>query len=279
MKDSTIGFIGGGNMARSLIGGLLADGVLPQHIWVSDPNETALRNLQTHFAVHTTASNSEAARHAQVVVLAVKPQAAKAVAQELAPLVQGKRPLVISIAAGIRETKLREWLGEDVAIVRTMPNTPALVRSGATALFANAITSKEQKNLAESILRAVGMTLWVDDESLMDAVTALSGSGPAYFFLVMEALENAGHHLGLPRDIARLLTLQTAFGAAKMALESTEELAALRHQVTSPGGTTERAINVLEQHCIAAVFDEALHAAHQRSVELATLFGNDNRKI
>lgn len=273
MKDINIAFIGGGNMARSLIGGLLDDGTPAKRVWAADPNEAVLRNLREHFAVHTTPDNVEAARQARVVILAIKPQLAKAVAQELAPVIQSNRPLVISIAAGIRETSLRNWFGKDTAIVRTMPNTPALVRSGATALFANSAVNKEQKNLAESILRAVGMTIWVDDEGLMDAVTALSGSGPAYFFLIMEALENAGKHLGLPGDTARLLTLQTAFGAAKMALESTEGLAELRQRVTSPGGTTERAIQILQEHRLEAVFDEALRAAHQRSVELAKIFG------
>jgi pyrroline-5-carboxylate reductase len=246
-----------------------------ERIWVADPNESVLRSLSDHFAIHVTTDNNEAMLKARVIILAIKPQLAKAVVRELAPAIHKHRPLVISIAAGIRETDLRTWLSEDAAIVRTMPNTPALVRSGATALFANSAVSKEQRNLAESILRAVGMTLWVDDESLMDAVTALSGSGPAYFFLIMEALESAGEHLGLPRNTARLLTLQTAFGAAKMALESNEDLAALRQRVTSPGGTTERAVNVLQQHKLEAVFDEALGAAHQRSVELAEIFGGD----
>jgi pyrroline-5-carboxylate reductase len=273
MKDTNIAFLGGGNMARSLIGGLLDDGMPTERIWVADPNEPALHNLQERFGVNTTPDNIEAARHAQVVILAVKPQLAKAVAQEVASVIQNQRPLVVSIAAGIRETDLRSWLGEDMAIVRTMPNTPALVRSGATALFANNMVNYEQKDLAESILRAVGMTLWVKNEDLMDAVTALSGSGPAYFFLIMEALESAGKHLGLPRDTARLLTLQTAFGAAKMALESSEELAELRQRVTSPGGTTERAIQVLQKQHIETIFDEALRAAYQRSVELAQIFG------
>ena len=276
MKDINIAFIGGGNMARSLIGGLLDDGMPAERIWVADPNESVLRRLSDRFAIHITTDNNEAIFNAQVMILAIKPQLAKPVVRELAPAIQKSRPLVISIAAGIREADLRSWLSEDAAIVRTMPNTPALVRSGATALFANSAVSKEQRNLAESILRAVGMTLWVDDESLMDAVTALSGSGPAYFFLIMEALENAGEHLGLPRETARLLTLQTAFGAAKMALESNEDLAELRQRVTSPGGTTQRAINVLQQHKLEAVFDEALRAAHQRSVELAELFGGNN---
>ena len=276
MKNINIAFIGGGNMARSLIGGLLDDGMPVERIWVADPNESVLRRLSDRFAIHITTDNNEAIFNAQVMILAIKPQLAKPVVRELAPAIQKSRPLVISIAAGIREADLRSWLSEDAAIVRTMPNTPALVRSGATALFANSAVSKEQRNLAESILRAVGMTLWVDDESLMDAVTALSGSGPAYFFLIMEALENAGEHLGLPRETARLLTLQTAFGAAKMALESNEDLAELRQRVTSPGGTTQRAINVLQQHKLEAVFDEALRAAHQRSVELAELFGGNN---
>ena len=275
MKDVNIAFIGGGNMARSLIGGLLDDGMPAERIWVADPNESVLRSLCDHFVIHVTTDNNEAILKARVIILAIKPQLAKAVVRELAPSIQNHRPLVISIAAGIREADLRSWLSEDAAIVRTMPNTPALVRSGATALFANSAVSKEQRNLAESILRAVGMTLWVDDESLMDAVTALSGSGPAYFFLIMEALENAGEHMGLPRKTARLLTLQTAFGAAKMALESNEDLAVLRQRVTSPGGTTEQAIKVLQQYKLDAVFDEALSAAHQRAVELAEIFGGN----
>ena len=273
MKDINIAFIGGGNMARSLIGGLIDDGLSPKQIWVADPNETAIHNLKSDFAVNVTHDNNEAVRHARVVVLAIKPQLAKNVVQEVASAIKHDRPLVISIAAGIRESDLRIWLDERTAIVRTMPNTPALVRSGATALFANSAVNLEQKNLAESILRAVGMTLWVDDENLMDAVTALSGSGPAYFFLIMEALESAGEHLGLPRDTARLLTLQTAFGAAKMALESPEEPAELRKRVTSPGGTTESAIQVLHKHHLEDVFDEALNAAQRRSIELAQMFG------
>lgn len=277
MKNVDIAFIGGGNMARSLIGGLIADGVKPARIWVADPNPASLSDHQNHFGVRTTADNSQAARQAQVIVLAVKPQVAKAAAQSMAGVLRERPALVISVAAGIRISHLRDWLGEETAIVRCMPNTPALVGSGATALFANPYVTREQKDLAESILRAVGMTLWMDDEDLMDAVTALSGSGPAYFFLVMEAMEQAGVALGLPRQTARLLTLQTAFGAAKMALESTEDVAALRRRVTSPGGTTEQAIRVLEEHGLAAGFEQALRAARQRSIELASLFGGEKQ--
>ena len=273
MKNTTIAFIGGGNMARSLIGGLLADGQPPDHIWAADPDPAARHELETHYRVPTTVDNADAARRADVVLIAVKPQAAREAVLALAPALRHRRPLVISVAAGIRERALRAWLGEGTAIVRTMPNTPALVGSGATALFANAEVTSVQKNLAESVLRAVGMTVWVEDEALLDAVTALSGSGPAYFFLVMEAMETAGQHLGLPRDTARLLTLQTALGAAKMALESRESLSELRRRVTSPGGTTERAIRVLQSHRLEALFDEALKAAHRRSQELADLFG------
>lgn len=275
MQQRTIAFIGGGNMARSLINGLIADGYSADRIWVSDPSETKLVELGSHLSVHTTGSNIEAADQADALVLAVKPQVLRNVAEELAATVQTRRPLVISIAAGIREQDLQRWLGGGAAIVRTMPNTPALVQSGATALYANPAVSEEQRNWAESLLRAVGLTVWVQDEALLDAVTALSGSGPAYFFLVMEALENAAVQLGLPQETARLLTLQTAFGAAKMALESAEDAAVLRARVTSPGGTTERAIAVLEQNRMREIFAEALRAAHTRSQELATLLGGD----
>lgn len=273
MHHYTIGFVGGGNMARSLIGGLLADGIAPDRIWASDPDPERLDTLRSAFQVNATHDNADVVDAAEVVVLAVKPQIVRQVAQSLGPLIQAKRPLVISIAAGIREADLRRWLGEKVALVRSMPNTPALVQSGATALYANPYVSDGQRELAESILRAVGVTVWLDNEAHMDVVTALSGSGPAYFFLIMEALETAAVELGLAPDTARLLTLQTAFGAAKMALESEEQVDDLRQRVTSPGGTTEQAVRVLEQGGIRALFGQALKAAHQRSCELAGLLG------
>jgi pyrroline-5-carboxylate reductase len=276
MTDSRLAFIGGGNMARSLVGGLIADGWDPGRIRVADPDPQQTDQLAQRFSVTTTRDNHTALERADAVVLAVKPQVIKSVVGELAEVIAAQRPLVISIAAGIRATTLRGWLGMDTAIVRTMPNTPALVQSGATALFANPAVSEEQRNLAESVLRAVGLTLWVDDEDLMDAVTALSGSGPAYFFLFMEALQDAGTDLGLPVETARLLTLQTAFGAAKMALESTEDAAALRQRVTSPGGTTERALDYLRQHGFEATVLGALQAAAARSRELAAEFGEES---
>lgn len=275
MNDSNIGFIGGGNMARSLIGGLVADGVAPQRIWVAEPDAERRAALATQFGVHITADNTELAAAVDALVLAVKPQQMQAVCGGIAATVQARKPLVISIAAGLRLEALQRWLGGELALVRTMPNTPALVQSGATALYATPRVNNVQRELAEGIMRAVGLTLWLEDESQMDAVTALSGSGPAYFFLVMEAMQQAGVQLGLSADTARLLTLQTAFGAAKMALESREDAAVLRRQVTSPGGTTERAIGILQQGGLEGLFAQALSGARDRSRELATLLGGE----
>jgi len=273
MNATSLTFIGGGNMACSLVGGLIADGWKPELICIAEPDPQQIKRISERFPVVTTQDNLAAVGRADAVILAVKPQLAKSVALELAAPIAKNLPLVISIAAGIRETALRHWLGEATPIVRAMPNTPALVQSGATALYANPLVSEDQKSLAETVLRAVGLTLWVDDEDLMDAVTALSGSGPAYFFLFMEALQAAGSRLGLPEETARLLTLQTAFGAAKMALESTEDAATLRRRVTSPGGTTEQAIRLLQQEDFSEIVYRALKAAAQRSRELAAEFG------
>jgi pyrroline-5-carboxylate reductase len=276
MNNTTLTFIGGGNMASSLIGGLIADGWDPARIRVADTSTQRLQQLAEQFPIITTTSNSDAADHANVIVLAVKPQIIKSVAQELADSVSQQQPLVISIAAGIPAAALGNWLGKPIAIVRTMPNTPAMVQSGATALYANANVSEDQRSTAESILRAVGIAIWVEDEAQMDAVTALSGSGPAYFFLFMEALQAAGQELGLPESTAQLLALQTAFGAAKMALESNENAATLRRQVTSPGGTTEYAIRTFQEGGLEALVSKALLAAADRSRELAAEFGNES---
>ncbi len=273
MKTARLAFIGAGNMARSLIGGLIADGWNPDSISVSDPDSGQLAMLANRFQVHTDTENHRIAENSDVVILAVKPQVIQEVAEDLSATVQKQVPLIISIAAGIRSTDLQRWLGGNCALVRCMPNTPALVQSGATALYANEQVSNEQKDLAETILRAVGLALWVEDEALMDAVTALSGSGPAYFFLVIEALQETGTALGLNEKTARLLALQTAFGAAKMALESSEDASVLRQRVTSPGGTTEKALAVLEAGGIKALFNDALTAARDRSRELAQQLG------
>lgn len=272
-ENSIIAFIGGGNMAASLIGGLIADGYDPQKILVSDPDSEKLAAHAGRFRVRPATSNDEAIKQADVVILAVKPQVMQEVARSVAPAVQERKPLVISIAAGVREESLQQWLGGDVALVRTMPNTPAMIQAGASVLHADPCVTKEQRDLAESILRAVGLTRWVDDEALMDSVTALSGSGPAYFFLIMEAMESAGVELGLTPETARLLTLQTALGAAKMALESREGPAVLRQHVTSPGGTTERALQTLEEGSLRELFRQALEDARDRSIELSEMLG------
>ncbi len=273
MSEPTIAFIGGGNMARSLIGGLIADGVSPQRLRVADVNTGALEWLRTHYGVATFTDNSAAAQGAHVVLLAVKPQAAHAATVALGATLTQHRPLIISIVAGLRSADLARWAGYDAAVVRTMPNTPALVQAGATALHANLAVNAAQREQAESIMRAVGLTVWLDDEAQMDAVTALSGSGPAYFFLVMELMQRAGTQLGLPPETARLLTLQTAFGAAKMALESPEDAAALRQRVTSPGGTTEQALKLFEERGLEQIFVDALAAASRRAQELAGQLG------
>ena len=262
-------------MAGSLIGGLIADGWNPSTIRVSDTDARQLERLSQRFPIMTTTDNNGAVEGADVVVLAVKPQVMESVAQALASSISKQQPLVISIAAGIPESALRHWLGENVAIVRSMPNTPAMVQSAATAMYANPYVSDDQRNIAESILRAVGIVIWVDQEPMMDAATALSGSGPAYMFLFIEALQAAGHELGFSEDTAYLLALQTAFGAAKMALESEEDATMLRQRVTSPGGTTERAIKALQEGGFKELMSKALHAATERSRELANEFGNN----
>ncbi|MDH3309130.1 MAG: pyrroline-5-carboxylate reductase [Gammaproteobacteria bacterium] len=268
-----IGFIGAGNMARSLVSGLLKNGWGKNQIILSDPDSSQRKSIESVLGVKTSANNQDVVTHANILVLAVKPQVLAEVAMELATAVQKKKPLVISIAAGVRLADLDRWLGGGLAIVRSMPNTAALIGSGAAGLFANARVNEAMRNQAESILRAVGVTVWLNDESLMDVVTALSGSGPAYFFLIMEALEQASIESGLDAKQARLLTLETAYGAAKMALEGHEEPSQLRRRVTSPGGTTEQAVKVLENGNIRSLFRQAMQAAVNRSREIADLFG------
>jgi pyrroline-5-carboxylate reductase len=260
-------------MARSLIGGLLADGYPAERIRAADPSEAQRQEISGRFGIRVDADNAHAVEGADAVVLAVKPQVIRDVAEPLGERLRADGTLVISIAAGVREADLSRWLGGDIAVVRTMPNTPSLVQTGATALFANRHVSATQRNLAESLMRAVGVTQWLDDEALMDAVTAVSGSGPAYFFLMMEVMEDIGVELGLPRETARLLTLETALGAARMALESDEQPAQLRRRVTSPGGTTEAAITAMENGGLREIYADALRAAASRARELGQMLG------
>ena len=270
-----VGFIGAGNMARSLASGLLNNGWGKDDIVVSDPDPEQRRTIESALGLKTFADNPDAAALAEILVLAVKPQVLGSVATALAQTVQKQRPLVISIAAGVRINDLARWLGNDLPIVRVMPNTAALIGSGASGLYANERVSEVMRDQAESILRAVGVATWVSEEYLLDVVTALSGSGPAYFFLVMEAMEQAAIESGLDPAQARLLTLETAYGAAKMALEGHEEPALLRRRVTSPGGTTERAVKVLEEGGLRNLFKEAMQAATRRAQEIADMFGKN----
>ena len=276
MNFPSIGFIGGGNMACSLIGGLIADGYDAANIKVSDPSDQQRQRLESDYGVKTFVSNDDVIVNSDIVVFAVKPQVIKSVAVESGTTIRNNKCLVVSIAAGIKIEHLDRWLGGNSPIVRTMPNIAVLVKSGATALYANSLVTDEQRSQAESIMRAVGLTLWLEDETQMDAVTALSGSGPAYLFLVIELMEHAATKLGLAQGTAHLLALQTAFGAAKMALESSDDCATLRARVTSPGGTTEQAVAVLQQGDIQGLFDQALKAAYQRAKELAELLGEQN---
>ena len=269
MKTKKIGFIGGGNMASSLISGLIASGHSSQQIWVSDIDADRLNSLAEKLKVNITGSNDTLVNETDVLVLAVKPQSIQAVSESISSRVQQKRPLVVSIAAGVSQASLAHWLGKQVAIVRCMPNTPALVLTGATALHANVNVSAEQRDLAENILRAVGLAIWVADEAELHAVTAISGSGPAYFFLLMEAMEKTALDLGLTDQTARLLVQQTALGAAKIALESSESPEQLRKRVTSPGGTTQSALETFEQGGFMNLVAKALHAARDRSIEMS----------
>lgn len=272
----SVGFIGAGNMARALAGGLIANGWPATRLSLSDPDNAQRAAVAKSLKVQAYATNNDVAARVQILVLAVKPQTLRAVSLEIAKQLQQKPTLVISIAAGIRIRDIQRWLGGGIPIVRAMPNTPALVGSGATGLYANEFVTDAMRAQAESILRAVGVVVWLGEERLIDAVTALSGSGPAYFFLVMEALERAAVEEGLDPATARLLTLETAVGAAKMALEGGEPPATLRARVTSPGGTTERAIEALQQGGLERIFAKAVHAANARAGELADLLGKDS---
>ena len=269
LQDLSIAFIGGGNMATSLIGGLVRQGCDPARISVADPSPERRASLSARFPVRITADNQDAAQDAELLVLAVKPQVLRAAAERLAGIVSRQRPLVISVAAGITEPDIRAWLGGDAAIVRAMPNTAALVGAGAAALYANRQVTPPQRELAQALLQAVGIAVWIEDESLLDAVTALSGSGPAYFFLLMECMEAAARDLGLSAGVARALTQQTAYGAARMVLETGTAPADLRAQVTSPGGTTAAALAVLQEAGLGAIVTRALTAARNRGRRLS----------
>ena len=266
---SPIAFIGGGNMARSLIGGLIARGTAADAIRVSEPIDVLRDGLAGDFGIATTADNAEAAAPAGLWVLAVKPQVMRAVCEALAPLAQQVRPIVVSIAAGITAAQLQRWLGGGIAVVRTMPNTPALLGAGVTGLFASAEVDANGREQAANLLASAGKTVWIDDEAKMDAVTATSGSGPAYVFLLAEAMQAAAEAEGLPADAARTLVLETVLGAARMLVESGEPAAELRRRVTSPNGTTQAAIETFEAGGFRALVADAIRNATERGRQLS----------
>ena len=270
-----IAFIGGGNMARSLIAGLIADGVPPASLRVAEPVAVLREALRQDFGVEVFADNAIAGAAATTWVLAAKPQVLREVCEDLAAQVQRQRPLLVSIAAGITTAQLDRWLRGEVAIVRAMPNTPALLGAGISGLFANAQVDAAGRQCAERLLAAAGETVWLTDESMMDAVTAVSGSGPAYLFLLAESMLDAARSEGLPPDVARVLVLQTILGAARMLTEENATPVELRGRVTSPGGTTQAAIDVLQVGGFDRMVADAIHAATERGRQLSLAHDRD----
>ena len=268
-RPPEIAFIGGGNMARSLVGGLVARGTAASGIRVAEPVDAVRDALAADFGVRTFASADAAATDAGVWVIAVKPQVMRTVCAELQAIAQAQRPLVVSIAAGITATQLDRWLGGGLSVVRAMPNTPALLGAGVTGLFANERVDAAQRERADALLGAVGPTVWIDDEALMDAVTAVSGSGPAYVFLLAEAMQRAGEAQGLDARAARTLVQHTLLGASRMLVEQAEPAEVLRARVTSPGGTTQAAIETFEAGGLRALVERAIDAATRRGRELS----------
>jgi len=274
LKDLRIALIGGGNMGRGLIGGLLARGLPAAQITVADLNADGLADLHRLYGVTTTPDNRAAVHGADVVVLAVKPQQMSAVVTALQPAIVATRPVLLSVAAGIRAADLARWAGPGIAVVRAMPNRPALVGAGASGLYACASVSAPQRELAARVMAATGLSVWVDEESQLDLVTALSGSGPAYFFLLAELMAEAAIARGMAAPTARALAAQTLAGAGQLvAAEKDTDLARMRAEVTSKGGTTEAALAQFAALELGKTVSTAMDAAAHRSRELADLFG------
>ena len=271
--QQTIGFIGAGNMSGAIIGGLIANGVAPAQIIASNRGQEKLDALATRFGIRTTRDNAEAAS-ADIVVLSVKPQIMKSVCEALKPALAHK-PLLVTVAAGIEVASYERWLGRDIALVRCMPNTPSLVGKGASGLFANAQVTDTQRQWVTELMGAVGIAQWVEREQLINSVIAVAGSAPAYFFLFMEAMITEGVAMGLERDVARALTIQTVAGAAALAGAADVEVDELKRRVMSPGGTTEQAILSFEQDNIRDIFQRAMQRCASRAQEMAKLLGED----
>lgn len=267
-------FIGGGNMGSALLRGLIAKGLPAGRIGVGETVEARRMELAHELGVRVSADNREIVEGADLVVLAVKPQDLATTVRAVAPVLVRRRPVVLSIAAGIRLADIQGWCGPGIAVVRAMPNRPALNGAGASALYAPAGLAPSQRKLADDALAAVGTTVWVDEEAALDVVTALSGSGPAYFFLLAELMTDAAVDLGLARESAQELAIQTLFGSGRMARDSDGDLARLRAEVTSKGGTTEAALRQFDASNLRGIVATALKAATDRSREMAEAFGN-----
>lgn len=278
MINQKIAFIGGGNMARAIAGGLLRGGMHATDVMISEPSdEQAERLRQEFYGVLVSNDNERIAAQADILLFAVKPQILKAVCEQLAGVVQQVKPLIISIAAGPRSRDIENWLGGELNVVRVMPNQPALVDQGVSALYANDRTGKEQRKLAGRILSAVGQIVWVDNEDLIDAVTAVSGTGPAYFYLLIDILIEAAIKFGIEPAAARTLAVETARGAASLALAEPESMKTLINRVRSPGGTTTAAFERLEADGVRDIFTAAIEAARARAIELADLANKDGK--
>jgi pyrroline-5-carboxylate reductase len=274
MENKTvIGFIGAGNMAYALIKGLLNNGFYANQINISDPNEELLRNRESELKVTTYSDNASLLSNSDVIFFAVKPQVLSNVCLELKGIVKSKH-LFVSIVAGIRSSDINRWLGGNFSLIRAMPNTPALFQSGVTGLFANELVDNEQKSLVSSILSSVGECFWVNEEKLIDAITAISGSGPAYFFLLMESMKQAGMALGLDEETANSLSIQTAYGASLMANKTGKDPRTLRAEVTSPNGTTQSAIESFQDQNFEGIVANATRAAYDRARELSNELGD-----
>jgi pyrroline-5-carboxylate reductase len=270
MTRQTVGFIGGGNMARAIAGGLIRSGFGAENIFISTPRAEQQALLQREFpGTAITGDNCVVAANAGNLLLAVKPQILRSVCGELKAAVQQRKPLVISIAAGPTVGDIDNWLGGNLEIVRVMPNQPALVDQGISALYANERTDDFGRILAEKVMSAVGKVVWVDNESLMDAVTAVSGTGPAYVYLLIDMMISSAVALGIAPDVARTLVLETARGAATLAMAEKEPMTALIERVRSPGGTTTAAFERLEAADVRAIFASAIRAARDRAQALA----------
>ena len=274
MENKTvIGFIGAGNMAYALIKGLLNNGFDANQINISDPNEELLQSRESELEVTTYTDNTSLLSNSDIIFFAVKPQVLSSVCLELKGVVKSKH-LFVSIVAGISSSDINRWLGGNFALIRTMPNTPALFQTGVTGLFANELVNNEQKSLVSSILSSVGECFWVDEEKLIDAITAISGSGPAYFFLLMQSMTQAGMALGLDEETANSLSIQTAYGASLMANKTGKDSRTLRAEVTSPNGTTQSAIESFQDQNFEGIVANATRAAYDRARELSNELGD-----